>query len=479
MSPPSHPRTSGHPTPPQSLSENLSSIARATLARTEEGQRIFHPIATLWDSYLQSEDVRKLPAHLRKPLAKLCNEITSIANTHFESYIKGTHAGPSNSSLPTTLTPPAPTRLAQTCPPATYARVTAAKPPPPTPQARKQPTKSAKTPPARPDTRLFVRIGPEHPARAAGSFALLTGLKTSLGANAHLLKEVLEVPSGFALCTNSIEALATLEKHSDLLSTTISNCKVERQHPWVTYRADNIPRSVRLLDPLSQVQNHLVTDQILFEAVSDTTNQRPIKAAETRNSLAQGLFSTSWSINFLEEGHKPMPRTLRILGTTVHLHLVIHKPKTVQCTSCFQWHNARCCSRRKRCRTCGSYEHTEEGHTTTCTAILPHQCPAKCLHCRGPHPADDPDCPLRLIPLYPKTKSQKDALVKAGRAAHSRAVLAAKCCKTPLADVSMDCPRTPTRNRSHSISTAPTTTTAPRFYAPETPNRFTALCYAK
>jgi hypothetical protein len=97
----------GPATTTQSLSQDFSSIARAALARTEEGQRVFYPIAALWDSYLQSEDVRKLPAHLRKPLARLCKEVTSIAHEHFEAYIKGIQTRPTKSS-PVAPTPPAP-----------------------------------------------------------------------------------------------------------------------------------------------------------------------------------------------------------------------------------------------------------------------------------------------------------------------------------------------------------------------------------
>jgi hypothetical protein len=103
-------------------------------------------------------------------------------------------------------------------------------PPPPQPApARKQQKPAAKAPISRPDTRLFVRISPTHPARAAGSFVVFTGLKGSLGPNAHLLKEVLEVPSGFALCTSSLENLAALQLHTELISNSIADCQVERQ----------------------------------------------------------------------------------------------------------------------------------------------------------------------------------------------------------------------------------------------------------
>jgi hypothetical protein len=48
-------------------------------------------------------------------------------------------------------------------------------------------------------------------------------LKSTLRAHAHLLKEVLEVLSGFALYTNSLKALIALEKYSNLIAAFIKD----------------------------------------------------------------------------------------------------------------------------------------------------------------------------------------------------------------------------------------------------------------
>jgi hypothetical protein len=82
---------------------------------------------------------------------------------------------------------------------------------------------TAKAPKTWPDTRLFLRLGPNHLAREAGSFALLTALKSALGAHAYLLREALKVPLGFALYTNSLKALMALEKYSKLITISIEN----------------------------------------------------------------------------------------------------------------------------------------------------------------------------------------------------------------------------------------------------------------
>jgi hypothetical protein len=234
MPPPTPPPPQGPAKPAQSLTQSLTGIAIAAIARTEEGQRIFSPIASLWDDYMQSDAVRGLPAHLRKPVQALCSEITTIANKHFDSYIKGVYPGApractGSQSIPATPATPVTPPPTAASPPASYAQVAAANGPPKAHPARKQQPQAARAKPTRPDTRLFVRLAPEHPARAAGSFAILSGLKNSLGTHAHLLKEVLAVNSGFALCTDSIESLQALETHTEIIIKTITNCKVERQ----------------------------------------------------------------------------------------------------------------------------------------------------------------------------------------------------------------------------------------------------------
>jgi len=76
---------------------------------------------------------------------------------------------------------------------------------------------------ARLDTRLFLRLGLNYLACEAGSFILLIALKSTLRAHVYLLKEVLEVPLGFTLYTNSLEALITLKKYFNLIIAFIKD----------------------------------------------------------------------------------------------------------------------------------------------------------------------------------------------------------------------------------------------------------------
>jgi hypothetical protein len=464
-----------------SLAHNLTHLVKAAEVRSADAQRVFYPIANLWDTYLASDDVRKLPSHLRKPLAKLCTEITALTNRHFESYIRGIYNNPS-AKPPQELQPPlsaSPPSSQAPTPPTTYASITASTTP--TTQAKlaqQKPTQqkpTGKPSNSRPDTRLFVRIGPSHPARAAGSFALLTALKQVLGTDGPLLKEVLEIPSGYALCTSSPEDLAALIQHSALIGNKISDCRVERPQLWATYRLTSVPRSVRLLDPLSQVQNHEVTGEMLQAAIQDITGQQPVKSAETLSSKENGLFNTNWTVHFTADTHKALPRSLRILGTVVQAQVVKTKPKTIQCSRCYQWHNTRTCTRPQHCNICGSHSHGADSHNSSCHATAPHQCPPKCLHCKGPHPADDLSCPLRPVPLHPKTKPEIAVILKACKAARKRSIAAANCVHTPAVDVLMASSRPVTPTQTPVAATAPSTLPARRFFDARSINAFSPL----
>ena len=50
------------------LTQSLLNATTAAASRTTDSQRVFGPIVKLWDEYLESEEVRKLPIRLRYPL---------------------------------------------------------------------------------------------------------------------------------------------------------------------------------------------------------------------------------------------------------------------------------------------------------------------------------------------------------------------------------------------------------------------------
>lgn len=461
-----HPTPSATPPPLASFSQTLSDTIRATTIRTERGQLIYGPIAELLDSYLQSDQVRKLPTQSRRPLLALCKDLITIANGHFDAYIKGsryTLAAPdtSGSSTPQSssedLGRTSPTSSSNTKHTTTtlsyplsaqssYAEAAAS--PPPVVQRQTKIQKQAAKPAKRqapldqlnrPDTRLFLRIDQGHPAREAGSFAIQTLLKRRLGEDAYLIKEVQEVNTGFALCTGSFDNLTALECHSTLITNCITKCTIERQKTWTMYRLDYIPRSIQILDDNFQPRMVKITANDLSEAIRDCTGQQPTRTAEASFSAQKGLFNTSWFVFFESANHTLLPKTLRIFSSTVPATLVKNKPKIVQCTRCFQWHNTRCCTRPNHCRLCGSPNHQENTHPP-CAALPPHICPPRCLHCGGPHPADDKTCPLRPNHKEPITKHQRAIYIKTCKASRLRTCASSPCIRHELSSLPQTTP---------------------------------------
>jgi hypothetical protein len=274
---------------------------------------------------------------------------------------------------------------------------------------------------------------------------------------------VQETKSGFALCTGSLEALTKLETHSGAISQSFDGATVERQPQWTSYRLLNVPRTVNTINGLGEIINNQVTGPILAESIHEITNQTLIRAVETKDSIQKNLYNTSWIASFPTEAHCPLPRSLRILGTTVTSAIIKIKPKTVQCTKCYHWHNTRSCTRPQCCRLCGSKEHQEENHATRCATEGSHSCPARCLHCGGPHAADDLNCPLRPTPRGPKTKSEKRAILETSKLARIRACSAANCSKNPITDPESLNVAASEQNTPSQMEALPTT--------PRTPNR--------
>src|ERR1700761_6136614 len=156
---------------------------------------------------------------------------------------------------------------------------------------------------------------------------------------------------------------------------------------------------------------------------------------------------------FPEGTTTPLPRQLRLFGATTTARLLARKITVIQCNRCWRWHNSRSCARPPRCRLCGSTEHTEEGHSNRCSAPSPHQCPPRCLHCHGPHPADDLGCFLRPSkPSTAFTKTQKSEIRKSCSAALARTRTDLGCLTLPPAstqeEMAVDSEPTPLSSQS-------------------------------
>jgi hypothetical protein len=79
-----------------------------------------------------------------------------------------------------------------------------------------------------PDSRLFVRLPPNHDAKNMDAFAIYTSLRSHLGVDNKVLKGVQSIKSGFALLPTSPGALAALEAQKETISAFFNTCLIER-----------------------------------------------------------------------------------------------------------------------------------------------------------------------------------------------------------------------------------------------------------
>jgi hypothetical protein len=409
------------------LQTALQESTTAAATRAAEGQRIFGPIAAFLDQH--RSQTSGLPPHLQGALASLSDDLAAVAQRHFSAFISGMGLeNPKPPSLPAAvrLTPPG---LAQS----TYATVASS-------AAPAKPSSSAKlakrAPPKQqaPDNRLFVRLPMNHSARGLQAYAIYSSLRAVLGPDGPLLKEVQPTNSGFALCP-SANSVSALEAQKEKISAFFGTCQVEKGSRWVSYRVTNVPRSIGRLSHDNKYALVPVDSEAVAQAVTDEIGLSPISVTQTSYSATNDhLPYSSWFVNFPEGTTTPIPRHLRLFGVTTTTRPLAQKTTVVQCNRCWMWHNSRSCARPPRCRLCGSTEHSEENHANRCSAPSPHQCPPRCHHCHGPHPADHPECLLRPSKATASyTKTQKSEIRKSCSAALAQARTENGCCSEPPA----------------------------------------------
>lgn len=438
----------------KSLSESLLAVTTAASTRAEEGTLLFSNIASILDEQLQGEPVKALPSHLRKSFYAFCQDISTVAQRHFDNHVRGSPRPPlpymclPNPSTalftppPTTgsLTPPteeATTPESVAGPQATRAQIPAQKHTPsyanaiasppqiPAPQASHQLKKKAppKTPPL--DNRLFVRLPENHVLRAVSTYSIQNDLNKALGKK--LVKEIQTTRTGFALCPLSPEAQDSLEALIPQITALFSEkgpCVVEKASNLVSYRIALIPRSFQGFQD-NQITQIRVTPEHLSSALTEELGFTPTQVAETRHSTENPhTFSTSWIARF-PSNTTTLPRSLLLFGARASVKLLPKRVAVIQCNRCLMWHNERTCARLARCRLCGSTTHTENEHTPCSTTA--HPCPPRCFHCHGPHPADSPECLLRPKPNQVALTKQQKAQIRQSCAAAFLRIKTASC----------------------------------------------------
>lgn len=475
------------------LQAALLEATTAASVRAAEGQKIYSPIAAFLDKHRSQTN---LAPHQQAALEALSNDLADIAQQHLNAYISGvplTKASSAIAPAPVSLPPsPPPSR-----PPSGLAQSTYASAAQSNPGKTATLKKTGKPKPLNstakeelPDTRLFVRLSPSHPAKNMDAYAICSSLRSRLGENNKLLKGVQSIKTGFALIPSFPDTIGALEAQRETITSFFVTCQIERSSRWISYRVTNIPRKVGQLTE-SQYAMIPVNPEILSAEVTEATGLTPISVAETTSSAADpSTLSSSWFINFTENSKAKLPVKLPLFGMITNAQPLSRKTKTTQCTRCWMWHNSRSCARNPRCRLCGSTQHAEEGHTNSCAGPPPHTCPPRCLHCHGPHPADYKLCLLRPSkPGQRCTKIQQAEIRKTYSLTHTKARAESQCCiqtlpapkasqeqAIPAATQHLPSPFRPTTPPQQGLADfPPATARAVRFATPQPQNRFDTL----
>src|ERR1700726_358172 len=131
--------------PPPTFSYLLADSIQRASSRTADSKLIYEPIAALWDEYLASDAVRKLPARLRHPMNSLCKDFILTAQRHFDSYLSGMPLNPPNPA--TSIREPNSRASAPPTAPGPSSNTPPPNPPPPAPGHQKNNAEKPTPPP--------------------------------------------------------------------------------------------------------------------------------------------------------------------------------------------------------------------------------------------------------------------------------------------------------------------------------------------
>ncbi|KAL2891122.1 Endonuclease/Exonuclease/phosphatase family protein [Ceratocystis lukuohia] len=247
-------------------------------------------------------------------------------------------------------------------------------------------------PAPRQDDRILVRISASNKLRDCESFLMTEKLKKLDAGLGKALKNVQKTKSGFALIANK-DCRTTLLEKSD---------KIKKYLGPGTEVAQALNTDAYLIGP---VVRHLngggkaveVTEEMIRVCFAEATRIAPVYMTEKTRGNEKTFIAK------IPANGAKVPRQLRMGSRLVPVRLLAEKPKaTPQCTRCFGWHDAKKCSRAQLCRHCGSSEHESSKHPACCE--VEHQCVSACFICRGPHPADSKECPLRKKGTTPEER---------------------------------------------------------------------------
>jgi hypothetical protein len=79
---------------PATLQANLQLATAAAATRASEAQQLYSSVADMLDAHRHGEPAKALPTHMKTAFKAFCNDMSAVAQRHFESYIRGSPRPP-------------------------------------------------------------------------------------------------------------------------------------------------------------------------------------------------------------------------------------------------------------------------------------------------------------------------------------------------------------------------------------------------
>lgn len=315
-----------------------------------------------------------------------------------------------------------PNSIGQPTPARTYAAV-ASQPASTTAHGLHTTALPAKKLPAK-DMRIFARMHEENRFRRERAYDVCGFLREKLPENArNALKGVDHVRTGLALCPSSVEGAKILLNNSEQIATLLQAHSVEQRDTWIRAYIANVPHTRHCL--ITDTELEITNGEL--EEIRLATRVRPEKVYfSKKDEIERSGTVTAW---FKVEAAKQIPLRARLLGANVYINLRLSKEKkSIECHRSGGFHNARICTRKRRCMKCSSAAHTTDEHRAPCggtEGLNGCDCPFKCPTCNGPRAAHDPACPARPKVTHGTLQRRDQAQLRAIRAEGERAWKAA------------------------------------------------------
>jgi hypothetical protein len=276
--------------------------------------------------------------------------------------------------------------------------------------APQQPQPQHREPPQRPepgnrDLRVYLHMPePEmdeadaHPYRCAGSWALRREVARICGGiPLDDIPNAATVSVGYSIyAKNRAVQTKIMSFKQALIDTGLCSDVTVPQH-WHAYLIPRVPLTITVPDLETKSVKTIPSEPYWAEEIQRASGLAPARIDNFNHSVPgapTGAFgqstTTTLRVHFLEHPKKKF-HLFNESGPAFWRKPKLMEPK--QCEICYDWHGVYPCGRDPFCVNCARTIHVCKKTRTDGVCTRDPQC----ANCRGPHRADDTECPLKPV----------------------------------------------------------------------------------